>query len=133
MTELDIDKLVEQTNDDEIKCMLLNLYTYEDMEDYTYYTCYTKEDFKGLQSDGWVLDITPGTYNGAMDKMDYVSELTLFNIYGALLEESKQDSFQEMLEDMYEEPNASEARQVRLLTEAYDVFTIGNHLFMDYL
>jgi len=127
---IDIDKLIDQTNDDEIKCMLLNINVYEDMDDYTYYTNNNKEDLKELQEDGWVLDITPGTYNGALDKTDY-SELTLSNIYVALFEESKQDSFQYLLEYQGESAS-SEARQVRLVTEVGKVFTIGKHLYIDY-
>jgi len=130
MTELDTDKLINDANDDEIACMLLNIYTYTDMDDYTYYTNYNESDLKELQADGWILDITPGAYNGSLDKTDY-SELTTANIYGVLLEEAHEDSFQELLkdEDGY---NTSEARQVRLVTEFYNVFTIGKHLYIDY-
>ena len=39
--------------------------------------------------------------------------------------------FQELLED-FDENNVSEARQVRLVTEFYSVFTIGEHLYIDY-
>jgi len=130
MPELDIKKLINDANDDEIACMLLNIYTYTDMDDYTYYTNYNESDLKELQADGWILDITPGAYNGSLDKTDY-SELTTANIYGVLLEEAHEDSFQELLkdEDGY---NTSEARQVRLVTEFYNVFTIGKHLYIDY-
>jgi len=130
MTELNTEKLIKETNDDEIKCMLENIYTYTDMDDYTYYTNYNESDLKELQADGWILDITPGAYNGSLDKTDY-SELTTANIYGVLLEEAHEDSFQELLkdEDGY---NTSEARQVRLVTEFYNVFTIGKHLYIDY-
>ena len=130
MPELNTEKLINQTNDGEIKCMLYNIETYKDMADYTHYTNTTKEDLKELQDDGWVLDITPGTYNGALDKTDY-SELTTENIYSVLLEEFYEDSFQELLKDE-EEYNTSEARQVRLVTEFYKVFTIGKHLYIDY-
>jgi len=130
MPELNTEKLINQTNDDEIACMLYNIETYKDMADYTHYNNTTKEDLKELQKDGWVLDITPGTYNGALDKTDY-SELTTENIYSVLLEEFYEDSFQELLTDE-EEYNASEAREVRLVTEFYKVFTIGKHLYIDY-
>ena len=130
MTELDMDKLINDANDDEIKCMLYNIDVYKDMADYTEYTGYTKEDLKELQDDGWVMDITPGTYNGSLDKTDY-SELTTENIYSVLLEEVHEDSFRELLK-ADEEYNASEARQVRLVTEFYKVFTIGQHLYIDY-
>lgn len=129
MSELNIDKLINETTNDEIKCMLLNIYTYEDMDDYTKYTNNTKEDLKELQENGWILDITPRTYNGALDKTDY-SELTTMNIYSSLLEEAHQDSFQELLQDD-NEYNTSEARQVRLVTEFYNVFTIEQHLYID--
>jgi len=131
MTKLNTEKLIKETNNDEIKCMLYNIETYKDMNDYTHYTNTTKEELKELQEEGWVLDITPGTYNGALDKTDY-SELTTKNIYNVLLEEVYEDGFQELLEEVYEEPNASEARRVRLLTEFYNVFTIGKHLYVDY-
>ena len=127
--ELNIDKLINETTNDEIKCMLLNINTYKDMAEYTHYTNNTKEDLQELQEDGWILDITPGTYNGALDKT-YYSELTTTNIYSALIEEVYEDSFQELLQDE-NEYNTSEARQVRLVTEIYNVFTIGQHLYID--
>ena len=129
MVKLDTDKLINETTNDEIKCMLLNINTYKDMAEYTHYTNNTKEDLQELQEDGWILDITPGTYNGALDKT-YYSELTTTNIYSALIEEVYEDSFQELLQDE-NEYNTSEARQVRLVTEIYNVFTIGQHLYID--
>ena len=86
MVKLNIDKLINETTNDEIKCMLYNINTYKDMNDYTHYANYDENDLKELQKDGSVLDITPGTYNGALDKTDY-SELTAANIYSVLLEE----------------------------------------------
>jgi len=130
MAELNTEKLINQTNDDEIACMLYNIETYKDMNDYTQYTNTTKEDLKELQADGWIQDITPGTYNGALDKTDY-SELTTKNIYNVLIEEVYEDGFQELLK-CEGENDASEARQVRLVTEFYKVFTIGQHLYIDY-
>lgn len=130
MAELNTEKLINRTNDDEIACMLYNIETYKDMNDYTHYTNNKKEDFDCDREFGFVLDITPGTYNGALDKTDY-SELTTENIYRVLLEETQEYPFQYLLK--YEgEYNTSEARQVRLLTEFYNVFTIGNHLYINY-
>ena len=131
MPALDINKLINKTNDDEIKCMLYNIDVYKDMKEYTHYTNNTREDFKEMQNQGILLDITPGTFNGSIDTFAYVSELTLSNIYTALLEEVRGDTFQDLV-DTYEEPNAREARQSRLLTEAFNVFIIGKHLYIDY-
>ena len=130
MPELNTEKLINQTNDDEIACMLYNIDKYTDMDDYTEYTGYTKEDLKELQEDGGVLDITPGAYNGALDKT-YYSELTTENIYSVLLEETHEYLFQYLLK-CDGENDASEARQVRLVTEFYKVFTIGQRLYIDY-
>jgi len=130
MTEFNINKLLDQTNDEETKCMLYNIDTYKDMDVYTNYTNNNKEDLKELQGDGWIRDITPGTYNGSLDKA-YYSDLTTENIYSVLLEEVYEDGFQELLE-YFGENNTSESRQVRLVTEYYNVFTIGNHLYIDY-
>ena len=130
MVKLNTEKLINQTNDDEIKCMLYNIDKYTDMDDYTHYTNNTKEDLDREQEFGFILEITPGTYNGALDQMDY-SGLTTENIYSVLLEETQEYSFQYFLK--YEGDNdASEARQVRLVTEYYTVFTIGKHLYIDY-
>jgi len=130
MVKLATNKLINNTNDDEIKCMLCNVETYKDMDDYTRYNNYTKEDLACELEFGFILDITPGTYNGALDKTDY-SELTIENIYSVLLEETHEYSFQYLLK-CEGENEASEARQVRLLTEFYNVFTIGKHLYIDY-
>ena len=118
------------TSDDEIECMMLNINTYTDMDDYTNYTNYNKEDLEWEQECGLILDITPGTYNGALDKTDY-SKLTTANIYSVLLEETHEYLFQYLLKCDGENV-ASEARQVRLVTEFYNVFTIGKHLYIDY-
>ena len=131
MPALDINRLINKTNDDEIKCMLYNIDVYKDMKEYTHYTNNTREDFKEMQNQGILLDITLGTFNGSIDTFAYVSELTLSNIYTALLEEVRGDTFQDLV-DIYEEPNAREARQARLLTEAFNVFIIGKHLYIDY-
>lgn len=131
MTAFDMDKLLDQTNDDEIKCMLLNVNVYKDMHNYLKCNNNTAEDFKDMQNQGIILDITPGTFNGSIATFTYVSELTLSNIYTALFEEAHGDTFQDLV-DIYEEPNASEARQARLLTEAFNVFIIGNHLYINY-
>jgi len=130
MTKLNTEKLIKETNNDEIKCMLENLYTYEDMEDYTKYTNNTKKDLEWEQKCGFILDITPGVYNGALDQTDY-SKLTTANIYSVLLEETPEYSFQYLLK-CEGENDASETRQVRLVTEFYKVFTIGKHLYIDY-
>lgn len=130
MNELDTSKLINKANDDEIACMLLNIDKYTDMDDYTHYTNYTKEDLEWEQECGFILDITPGAYNGALDKT-YYSELTTENIYSVLLEETHEYSFQYLLKCEGENA-ASEARQVRLVTEFYKVFTIGQHLYIDY-
>jgi len=130
MVKLATNKLINNTNDDEIKCMLCNVETYKDMDDYTRYNNYTKEDLACELEFGFILDITPGTYNGALDKTDY-SGLTIENIYSVLLEETHEYSFQYLLK-CEGENEASEARQVRLLTEFYNVFTIGKHLYIDY-
>jgi len=130
MTKLNTEKLIKETNNDEIKCMLENLYTYEDMEDYTKYTNNTKKDLEWEQECGFILDITPGVYNGALDQTDY-SKLTTANIYSVLLEETHEYSFQYLLK-CEGENDASETRQVRLVTEFYKVFTIGKHLYIDY-
>jgi len=130
MTALNTEKLINQTNDDEIACMLYNIETYKDMNNYTHYTNTTKEDLEWEQECGFILDITPRTYNGALDKTHY-SELTTENIYSVLLEETHEYSFQYLLK-CEGENEASEARQVRLLTEFYNVFTIGKHLYIDH-
>jgi len=89
-----------------------------------------KKDLEWEQECGFILDITPGVYNGALDKT-YYSELTTENIYSVLLEETPEYSFQYLLK-CEGENDASETRQVRLVTEFYKVFTIGKHLYIDY-
>jgi len=130
MDELNTEKLINQTNDDEIACMLLNIENFKDMADYTEYTDSIKEDLEYELEFGFILDITPGTYTGALDKTDY-SELTTENIYSALLEETHEYLFQYLLK-CDGENDASEARRVRLVTEFYKVFTIGQRLYIDY-
>lgn len=131
MVELDTTNLINTAKDDEIKRMLFNIDTYKDMDDYTHYNCITEKDFIAGQENGDVLDITMTTYNGAPDKTKHVSELTTANIYSALLKEVHEYYFRELLKNVGED-NTSESRQVRLLTEVYNVFTIGQHLYIGY-
>ncbi len=116
----------------EIKDALNNVVRYDDFEEYS--QCNgdrTQEEFAEYIADGWVGELTPGTYNGATDEFTRVSKLTDGDIIAAIEEEMMDEDFiVEMLEDIYPEA-ATPYQQALAFTEVYTVFTIGERLFVD--
>lgn len=116
----------------EIREALENVTRYDDIEDYGKYNAgATMEDLQECINDGWVAELTPGTYNGALDKFDRVTELTDNDIIDVIKSELVEDDFiMEALENCY--PDDKDIRtQVLDYTIIYNVFTIGQRLYVD--
>ncbi len=116
----------------EIKEALENVTRYDDIEDYGKYNAgATMDDLQECINDGWISELTPGTYNGALDKFDRVTELTDNDIIDVIKSELAEDDFiMEALETYY--PDDKDIRtQVLDYTVIYNVFTIGKRLYVD--
>lgn len=115
-----------------IDAVLNNVTRYDDFEDYGEYNAgATMEDLQECINDGWIAELTPGTYNGATKKFTRVSKLTDDDIINAIKSELLEDGFIiETLENYYPEDNTTDM-QVLDYTNIYDVFTIGERLYVD--
>lgn len=115
-----------------IDAVLNNVVRYDDFNEFSCYNAgITGEEFHKYVDDGWAGEITPGTYNGATNKFMKVTKLTDGDIIAAIKEEVMEDDFlAEVLEDLYPEAITIE-QQALLYTEVYNVFTIGERLFVD--
>lgn len=116
----------------EIREALDNVTRYEDIEEYGKYNSgETMEDLQAYIDAGWTAELTPGTYDGALDKFDRVTKLTDNDIINAIKSELLEDGFIiETLENYYPEDNTTDM-QVLDYTDIYNVFTIGERLYVD--
>jgi len=120
------------TMNETIKDALSNITRYDDIEDYGKYNDgATMDDLQEYINTGFVAELTPGNYNGALDKFDRVTKLTDNDIINAIKSELLEDGFIiETLENYYPEDNTTDM-QVLDYTDIYNVFTIGERLYVD--
>lgn len=120
------------TMNETIKDALSNITRYDDIEDYGKYNDgATMGDLQEYINTGFVAELTPGNYNGALDKFDRVTKLTDNDIINAIKSELLEDGFIiETLENYYPEDNTTDM-QVLDYTDIYNVFTIGERLYVD--
>lgn len=116
----------------ETRKALSNVTRYDDIKEYGEYNAgATMEDLKELIDDGWVAELTPGTYNGSIDKFERVTELTDNDIINAIKADMIDDNLiEDMLETVYSDDNTADM-QVLDYTGIYNVFTIGQRLYVD--
>lgn len=116
----------------EIREALDNVTRYRDIEEYEEYNAgATMEDLQEYIDAGWTAELTPGTYNGTLDKFDRVTKLTDNDIIDAIKSELLEDGFiVETLETYYPDDNTTDM-QVLDYTDIYKVFTIGQRLYVD--
>lgn len=116
----------------EIREALENVTRYDDIDDYGKYNAgATMEDLQECINEGWIAELTPGTYNGALDKFERVTKLTDNDIINAIKSELLEDGFiMETLETYYPDDNTTDM-QVLDYTYIYKVFTIGQRLYVD--
>jgi len=116
----------------DIKEALSNVTRYNDIEDYGKYNAgATMKDLQDYINAGWTAELTPGTYNGALDKFDRVTNLTDNDIINAIKSELLEDDFiMEALETYYPDDNTTDMQALDY-TVIYNVFTIGQRLYVD--
>lgn len=116
----------------EIREALDNVTRYRDIDDYGKYNAgATMKDLQEYINAGWTAELTPGTYNGSIDKFERVTKLTDNDIINAIKSELLEDGFiMETLETYYPDDNTTDM-QVLDYTDIYKVFTIGQRLYVD--
>jgi len=116
----------------EIRDALNSVTRYDDIEDFSYYNDgMTREELQDYINEGWCGELTPGTYNGALDKFDRVTKLTDSDIINAIKTDMTDDDLiADMIETLYPGDNTPDT-QVLAYTGIYNVFTIGQRLYVD--
>lgn len=105
-----------------------NILEYEDFEEYSEANHVTLEEFENYKESGFIQDITCGTYNGATDTFD-PWEISLDNLIDTILQDIRDCEYYEVLNDYADIETSLD--YVKAYIEMYNVFTIGEQVFVD--
>ena len=117
---------------EKIEIALNNVSHYKDFKEYEKYNNLDQEDFKELLNDGYIQDITLGTYNGSINIFtnDIINNE---HIIKAIKTEIIETDFSSFFEDEFIEENNIKTSNdwVLLYTEFYYVFTLDNSIYVE--
>ena len=105
-----------------------NIEHYKDFEEYSDANPITLEEFEDYKERGFIQDITCGTYNGATNKFVYW-EINLDNLINTILQDIRDCDYYQVLNDYTDVQTP--LGYVLAYTEMYNVFTIGERVFVD--
>ena len=105
-----------------------NIEHYKDFEEYSKANNVYIEDFTDYQESGFIQDITCGTYNGATNKFVYW-EINLDNLINTILQDIRDCDYYQVLNDYTDVQTP--LGYVLAYTEMYNVFTIGERVYVD--
>ena len=116
---------------EKIKMILNNIIHYKDFEEFENYNNLNQEDFKERIEDNYIQDITPGTYNGASDTFTK-NIINNENIINTIITDIRDIDFYNFFEDEFIEENNIKTSNdwILLYTEFYEVFTLGNSIYV---
>lgn len=116
---------------EKIEMILNNVIHYKDFEEYEKYNNLNQEDFEERIEDNYIQDITLGTYNGASDTFTK-RNITDNHIIDAIITEIKESDFYNYFDDEFIEENNIKTSNdwILLYTEFYEVFTLGNSIYV---
>ena len=116
---------------EKIEIALNNIVHYKDFEEFEKYNNFNKEDFKEMMEDGNIQEITPGTYNGALDTFTK-NIINNENIINTIITDIRDIDFYNFFEDEFiEENNIKTSNDWLLLyTEFFEVFTLDNSIYV---
>ena len=117
---------------EKIEIALNNVSHYKDFKEYEKYNNLDQEDFEELLNDGYIQDITLGTYNGSTNIFtnDIINNE---HIIKAIKTEIIETDFSSFFEDEFIEENNIKTSNdwVLLYTEFYYVFTLDNSIYVE--
>ncbi|MEJ7218445.1 hypothetical protein [Staphylococcus gallinarum] len=120
---------ISETEQKEIA--LLNVTYYKDFSDYQKYNNMNKEEFKEEIKNGFIQNITLGTFNGITNIFTN-RKITNNHIIEAIEIEIKESSFIDLFWENTEKfQDYSLSDWVREFTEFYKVFVIDKYIFVD--
>ena len=118
----------QYTFEQKVQFILGNIEHYEDFEEYSKDNDTSLEEFTDYQERGFVQDITCGTYNGATNKFVYW-EINLDNLINTILQDIRDCDYYQVLNDYTDVQTP--LGYVKAYTEMYNVFTIGERVYVD--
>lgn len=117
---------------EKIKMILNNVSYYKDFKEYEKYNNLDQEVFKELLDDGYIQDITLGTYNGSTKTFtkDIINNEHIIN---AIKTEVLETDFSSFFEDEFIKENdiKNSSDWILLYTEIYYVFTLDNSIYVE--
>ena len=132
--------MINISNKDKHNISLMNISYYNSKSDYMAQTYAdfndetSTDDFNDLIDRGFIHDITCGTYNGALGKFD-AWEITDENILNTILNALHEDDFYEYVaqyeDDINDLNNWCNAEWIKEYTKVYEVFIIGNRMYVN--
>lgn len=105
-----------------------NIEHYKDFEEYSDANPVTLEEFEDYKERGFIQDITCGTYNGATNTFT-PWEINLDNLINTILQDIRDCDYYQVLNDYTDVQTP--LGYVLAYTEMYNVFTIGERVFVD--
>lgn len=105
-----------------------NIEHYKDFEEYSDANPITLEEFEDYKERGFIQDITCGTYNGATNTFT-PWEINLDNLINTILQDIRDCDYYQVLNDYTDVQTP--LGYVLAYTEMYNVFTIGERVFVD--
>lgn len=121
----------------EIELLASNVTKYTSMEEYLQLNNMDHEEFLDRQENGWIQNITCGTYNGASNTFD-PWDVTPSNIVQTILTEFNESSFEDEILEMVLEDNNEDINDYSLFDKleafeeyAREIFIIDNNIYMD--
>ena len=115
---------------EELKEFILgNIEHYEDFAEYSKDNNTSLEEFTDYQERGFIQDITCGTYNGATNTFTPWEANDDNNLIRAIINDIRLSDLYESLEDYVE--GTRNIDYALTYSEIYNVFTIGNSIYVD--
>ena len=116
---------------EKIEIALNNISHYKDFEEFEKYNNLDQEDFKERIEDNYIQDITLGTYNGASDTFTK-NIINNENIINTIITDIRDIDFYNFFEDEFIKENniKTSSDWLLLYTEFYEVFTLGNSIYV---
>ena len=105
-----------------------NIEHYKDFEEYSDANPVTLEEFEDYKERGFIQDITCGTYNGATNTFT-PWEINLDNLINTILQDIRDCDYYQVLNDYTDVQTP--LGYVLAYTEMYNVFTIGERVYVD--
>lgn len=121
------------TKEEQREITSMNITHYESFEEFERCENLDREEFAERMENGFIQDITLGTYNGATQTTTF-RDLTPENNYQAILTDLHETDSYSLLDGREagdDQEEMSPADYVREYTEFYNIFTLEGHIYIN--